>query len=145
MRSRSILLVEDDENDVFFIKDALERVGVDLPLHVASDGQEAIDFLIAARAPLEGTSDVHPVLVLLDLNLPRRTGLEVLKWIRQESAWPWLVVVILTSSTSELDMRQAYSLGANSYVVKPADATKLRELVKYLQGYWLGWNQSPRS
>jgi len=137
----SILLVDDDENDVFFIKDALRRTGVDLPLDVATDGQAAIDHLAGAR--VNGQGSFQPGLVLLDLNLPRRSGLEVLKWIRQDPFWQTLIVVVLTSSTSASDRHQAYSLGANSYVIKPTDATRLRELIKLLAEYWLGWNQSP--
>src|SRR5687768_6854638 len=128
MRNRSILLVEDDENDVFFISDALRRSGVDLQLDVARDGQEAIDHLSAAYSGLIGGERVSPAFVLLDLNLPRVTGLEVLKWIREESPWKTVLVIVLTSSPSEADMHQAYSLGANSYIIKPADATRLREI-----------------
>ena len=81
--------------------------------------------------------------MLLDLNLPRRSGLEVLEWIRHEPGWKTLVVLVLTSSTAETDMNRAYSLGANAYVVKPSDATKLREFGQLLKQFWLGWNQMP--
>jgi len=143
MQPSWILLVEDDSNDVFFIQDALRRAGVEVRLQVASDGQEAIDQIMEAYHPLKDRSTSPPAVVLLDLNLPRRTGLDVLKWIRQESPWKTVVVIVLTSSTSEADMHQAYVLGANSYIVKPTDATKLREICQLLRGYWLGWNQNP--
>jgi CheY-like chemotaxis protein len=139
----SILLVEDDVDDVFFMSEALRRSGIDLPLHIASDGQEAIDFLLKAGEPSPVSDLAPPRLVLLDLNLPRKSGLEVLRWIRQESPNKSTLVVILTSSTSESDMEQAYRLGANSYVIKPPDATRLREFGRFLKEYWFGWNQFP--
>jgi CheY-like chemotaxis protein len=69
--------------------------------------------------------------------------MEVLKWIRQESPWKTLLVIVLTSSTSESDMHDAYAHGANSYIIKPADATRLREVAQLLKSYWFGWNQLP--
>lgn len=143
MAYHSILLVEDNEDDVFFFKDALHRTGIDLPVEIASDGQQAIDHLIAASAAAGTADSVVPGVVLLDLNLPRQTGLDVLKWIRQQPRWKTLIVIVLTSSTSDIDMHQAYTLGANSYIVKPTNATKLRELIQLLKSYWFGWNQSP--
>jgi DNA-binding response OmpR family regulator len=81
--------------------------------------------------------------VLLDLNLPRKSGLEVLKWIRSNSALNNIIVIVLTSSTSEDDMREAYARGANAYVIKPADPTRLRELAQLVKDFWLTWNQFP--
>ena len=143
MKNCSILLVEDDADDVFFISDALRRSGIDLPLDVANDGQAAIDFLIEARERARLPEPVKLCLVLLDLNLPRKHGLEVLQWIRQESLWKTLVVLVLTSSTSETDMNQAYLLGTNAYLIKPTDATKLRELGQLVKQFWLEWNHVP--
>jgi CheY-like chemotaxis protein len=138
----SILLVEDDADDVFFITDALRRSGVDLPVDVAHNGQEAIDYLSGATPPKENGPGPQPRLVFLDLNLPYKTGLQVLKWIRQESPWKIIPVIVLTSSASETDIEQAYLLGANSYIIKPSDATKLREIAQLVKQYWLDWNQS---
>jgi CheY-like chemotaxis protein len=138
----SILLVEDDADDVFFITDALRRSGIDLPVDVANNGQEAIDYLSGAAAPKQNGPTPQPRLVFLDLNLPHKTGLQVLKWIRQESLWKILPVIVLTSSASETDIEQAYLLGANSYLIKPSDATKLREIAQLVKQYWLDWNQS---
>jgi len=143
MRNGFILLVEDDADDVYFVSEALRRSGIHLPLEVAHDGQKAVDLLLKAGHSVVPAEATHPCLVLLDLNLPRKTGLEVLKWIRQESPWKTLIVIVLTSSTSDSDMEQAYLLGANSYILKPSDATKLRELGQLLKQYWLGWNQDP--
>ena len=140
-RIYSILHVEDDANDVYFVARALRDSGVELPVTVAPDGQAAIDLLIQLGAS-RGKGEC-PCLVLLDLNLPRRSGLEVLEWIRHQAGWKTMVVLVLTSSNAEADMIRAYSLGANAYVVKPSDATKLREFGRLLKEFWLGWNQIP--
>jgi CheY-like chemotaxis protein len=142
-RNSSILLVEDDANDQYFISRAFKDVGVPAHLDTVDNGQSAIDFLSNARKTTTRVENITPWLVLLDLNLPLRSGLEVLKWIRQESLWKTLVVIVLTSSPSEDDMYQAYSAGANAYVLKPADPSQLREFGELLKNFWLKWNQSP--
>jgi CheY-like chemotaxis protein len=139
----SILLVEDNDDDVYFVSRALRNSGLNLPLEVAHDGQEAVDVLTKAGSLSRDSESLRPCLVLLDLNLPLKSGLEVLKWIRQHSEFKTIIVVVLTSSTAEADMDHAYSLGANSYVIKPSDATKLAEFVHCLKAYWFGWNQLP--
>jgi len=139
----SILLVEDDADDVFFISRALRGSGLEIALDVVNDGQAAVDFFLKASERGINGDTPTPCLVLLDLNLPVKSGLEVLKWIRQQSPWKTLIVIVLTSSTSEADMTQAYTLGANSYVIKPSDATKLSEFGQFVKGYWFGWNQLP--
>lgn len=141
--NHSILLVEDDADDVYFISRALRGSGVEMPLEVANNGQAAIEVLSRAGDPGQLTAVPTPCLVLLDLNLPHKSGLEVLKWIRRESYFKNIIVIVLTSSTSDDDMHQAYALGANSYLIKPSDATKLAELGHFLKGYWFGWNQFP--
>jgi CheY-like chemotaxis protein len=146
-QTRSILLVEDDANDQYFISRAFRQTDVPAHLDTVSDGQSAIDFL--NRRPTtkngngEGLENANPGIVLLDLNLPHKSGLEVLRWIRQESAWKTMIVIILTSSTSEQDMHQAYSSGANAYVIKPSDPSQLREFAQLLKDFWLNWNQNP--
>ena len=139
----AILLVEDDADDVYFISRALRSSGLEPNLSVVHNGQDAVEFLMkAGQAPPESDSP-HPCLLLLDLNLPRKHGLEVLKWLRAEEKWKTIIVIVLTSSTSENDMNEAYRLGANSYVIKPADATRLSDLAEFIKGYWFGWNQLP--
>jgi len=139
----SILLVEDDADDVFFISRALRGSGLDLTLEVVNDGRAAVDFLTKVAEGNRHVEALSPCLVLLDLNIPFKSGLEVLKWIRAHSALKTIIVIVLTSSTSETDMTQAYTLGANSYVIKPSDATRLAEFGQFLKGYWFGWNQLP--
>lgn len=142
-RNCSILLVEDDADDVYFVTRALRESGIDVPLDVVNDGRSAVEFLLKARDRSLDQKAPSPCLMLLDLNLPHKSGLDVLKWIRQESPWKTLIVLVLTSSTSETDMHDAYSLGANAYIIKPSDATKLGELGQLLKQFWLGWNQMP--
>lgn len=144
-RTGSILVVEDDADDRYFISRAFQETAVTAPVEAVDDGQRAIDFLARAPRAKAGTEDDGPCLVLLDLNLPRKSGLEVLKWIRRESPCRTVVVIVLTSSTSEDDMLQAYVNGANAYVVKPADPTQLRELAQLVKDFWLKWNQFPPS
>lgn len=139
----SILLVEDDADDQFFISRAFKQAGVEARLDAVSDGQSAIDFLGGASAEKKAAGDSRPALVLLDLNLPRKSGLEVLRWIRATAEWKMVVVIVLTSSTSEDDMRQAYASAANAYVIKPADPTKLRDFARLVKDFWLTWNQLP--
>lgn len=138
----SILLVEDDANDQYFISRAFRQMGVPARLDTVSDGQSAIDFLNNAQVGQSAAGKGVPEIVLLDLNLPHKSGLEVLKWIREESPWKALVVIVLTSSTSEQDMHQAYSSGANAYVIKPSDPSQLRELAQLVKDFWLTWNQN---
>jgi CheY-like chemotaxis protein len=142
----SILHVEDDADDQYFVSRAFQQKASDAHLDAVSDGQSAIDFLgrLTEEEPSPNNKP-RPQLVLLDLNLPRKSGLEVLKWIRGNLALSGLVVIVLTSSTSEDDMRQAYALGANAYVIKPADPTQLGELAQLVRDFWLTWNHVPPS
>jgi CheY-like chemotaxis protein len=138
-----ILLVEDDANDVFFFERALHKAEVPSPMTVVSDGQEAIDLLAGKEGFADREKFPLPCLIVLDLNLPRKNGLQVLDWIRQNPEFEPVIVIVFTSSTSEQDMRDAYRLGANSYLVKPSDPDELVDLVKLISLYWLGANQSP--
>jgi CheY-like chemotaxis protein len=133
MHPAPVLYVEDEDNDVFLMHRAFQKAGVANPLHVARDGSEAMrylsgqgDFADRERFPL-------PCLLLLDLNLPRRSGLEVLKWTRDQPALRAIPIVILTSSSQDRDIASAYSLGANGYLVKPPSPDKLLELVTALR------------
>lgn len=134
-----ILLVEDDDNDVFFFKRALQLAAVENPLHVVKDGQEATDYLEGAGPFADRQQHPPPGVIVLDLNLPRKHGLEVLKWIRHRHQWAAVPVIVLTSSSSELDVTVAYRLGANSYFVKPTDPDLLVELLRVLKEYWFRW------
>jgi DNA-binding response OmpR family regulator len=139
--TKPILLVEDDPNDVFFFKCAMKKESLASPLQVASDGQQAIDYLQGAGKFADREEYPLPYLVVLDLKLPFVMGLDVLKWIRQQ---PQLspIVVILSSSQEDTDITAAYRLGANGYLVKSPDFTKLQDMVRAINDFWLTSNQS---
>ncbi len=129
-----ILLVDDDPDDVTLAMRALARQNLANRVHVVSDGAEAITYL---------RDSARPRLVLLDLKLPKVTGLEVLAQIRNDPRLKTLPVVILTSSREEPDVARAYALGANSYIVKPVDFEQFLRAVSEVGMYWLLINQSP--
>src|ERR1044071_1784775 len=121
---KTILQVEDDPNDVFLLQHAMKKVGVANPIRVASDGQQAIDYLQGAGKFADREQFPFPCLVLLDLKLPYVMGLDVLRWIRERS-WKALPVVMLTASGEDVDIATAYRLGANAFLTKPSQAAKL--------------------
>jgi CheY-like chemotaxis protein len=142
MTTKTILLVEDEENDVFFFQRAMQKSGSATTVQVARDGQEAIDYLKGGGPFADRTAFPLPGLILLDLKLPFVMGLDVLKWIRQQ---PELhpIVVILSSSREEADIAAAYRLGANAYLIKPAEVSKLQDLVRAINDFWLTQNTPP--
>lgn len=130
----SVLLVEDNEDDVELTLRAFKKHNLANEIHVARDGKEALDFLFGGR-PI-------PQVVLLDLKLPKIDGLEVLRRIRADARTQLLPVVILTSSNEERDMVESYRLGANSYVRKPVDFQQFTEAAHQLGLYWMVLNLS---
>ena len=138
---RAILLVEDNEDDVFLMKRALEGAAVSNPLTVVEDGQAAIDYLSGTDQFHDRTKYPLPAIVFLDLKLPFKSGHEVLAWIRQQPELHSVIVVVLTSSGEPSDLSKSYQLGANSYVVKPPTAPQLLEMAKAFKWYWLEYNQ----
>lgn len=140
---KTILQVEDDENDVFFLKHAMKKAGVTNPIYVVSDGQQAIDYLRGVGKFADRKQFPKPSLVLLDLKLPHVMGLDVLKWIRQQNGAA-LVVIMLTASGEEADVATAYRLGANGFLVKPSEADKFDEMVKAIRDFWLMHNTLPQ-
>jgi CheY-like chemotaxis protein len=137
MEPVSILLVEDDPADAELIQLALEGAGLATGLRVARDGAEALDFLFC-RAPFaERPPDRPPRLVLLDLKLPKVSGLEVLRQLKRDPGTHAIPVVMLTSSSVERDVVEGYRLGANSYVQKPVEFERLRKVVVEVGRYWL--------
>jgi CheY-like chemotaxis protein len=137
--NKTILLVEDEEDDIFFMKRAVKKHGLN-PLQVAQDGQAAIEYLEGIGEYANRERFPLPCLVLLDLKLPRVMGLEVLKWIRQQAALHGIVVIVLSSSKLGPDIEMAYRLGANSYLVKPSP-DKLSGMISAIKQYWLDLNE----
>jgi two-component system response regulator len=139
----TILLVEDDPDNEALTLRALRRGGVQHTLVVARDGVEALDYLFGTGRYAGRDLEVMPLVVLLDLKLPRLDGLEVLRRIRAEERTRFLPVVILTSSDEERDRLEGYRHGANSYVRKPVDYDQFAEAVRQLGLYWLLLNEPP--
>jgi len=138
-----ILQVEDDSNDVFFLEHAFRKAGLIQALRVARDGQEAMEYLRGAGGFGDRTEHPLPCLVLLDLKLPRKDGFEVLGWIRKQPELNLLTVIVLTSSSRQEEIDRCYSLGANSFVVKPSELGERLEFAKLIQAYWLRFHRWP--
>ncbi len=141
MNCHCILQVEDDEADIFLLKRVFERAGIESPLHAVTDGQMAIDYLLGNGEYADREKHPLPCLVLLDLKLPRLSGLELLDWIRHQPGLANLVVVVFSSSAQTEDVQRAYSLGANSYIQKPTSIEHTLEIAQLLKGWWLGHNR----
>jgi len=141
---KTILHVEDDPNDVFLLQYAMKKVGLLNPVHVASDGQQAIDYLQGAGRFADREKFPWPCLVLLDLKLPYVMGLDVLRWIRQQPGTPALIVILLTASGENADIAAAYRLGANAFLSKPCEAGKLQDIVRAIRDFWLTHNTLPQ-
>ena len=129
-----ILLVEDDPGDVDLTQEVLEEAKVMLNLNVVEDGVKAMEYL---RKEGEYAGAVRPDLVLLDLNMPRKNGREVLAEMKSDEHLKRIPVVILTTSDSERDIMETYGLGANCYVTKPVGLDQFADIVKYIEGFWL--------
>ena len=140
---KTILQVEDDPNDVFLFQHAMTKAGMMNPVQVASDGQQAIDYLQGAGKFADREKYPVPCLVLLDLKLPYVMGLDVLKWIRKHRGTD-LTVLMLTASGEEADVKSAYQLGANGFLTKPSEANRLNDIVKAIKDFWLTHNILPR-
>lgn len=138
-----ILLVEDNQDDMYLALHALRRGKLANRIVVVRDGEEALDFLFCRGAFSERSFDHPPRLVLLDLKLPKVNGMEVLKQVKSDPRTKIIPVVIMTSSKEERDLVASYHLGANSYIQKPVDFDQFRETVKSVGLYWLVINQPP--
>ncbi len=143
MTNTTILLAEDNPNDEELTLRALRKYNVSNEVVVVRDGQEALDYLFGSGEHAERNMSVMPQVVLLDINLPKVNGLEVLKRIRGDKRTRTLPVVMLTSSAEERDRFAAYDNFANSYIQKPVDFDRFTEAVRNLGLYWLVLNQPP--
>ncbi len=144
MSQGCILLVEDNRDDVDLTVMAFKEAGICNPVEVARDGQQALDYLFGTGAHAGRDLGEMPVVVLLDLKLPRVDGHEVLRRIRAEARTAMLPVVVLTSSKEEQDIVSSYSKGANAYVRKPVDFIEFSAAVRSLGVFWLMCNEPPQ-
>jgi CheY-like chemotaxis protein len=141
MTQRCILQVEDEETDVLLLQHAFRKAEIANRVHVATDAGGAVAYLSGTGQFADRKEYPVPCLVLLDLKLPDRNGLEVLQWLRSQPVLKAMVVIALTSSDHLVDIQRAYELGVNSYVIKPRDNQRRVELALHLKDWWLGCNQ----
>jgi CheY-like chemotaxis protein len=139
--SNTILLVEDDDDDVFLFKRALKTARITNEVNVATDGQAAIDYLSSAVQGNNPDKYPLPFIMFLDLKMPHVDGFEVLSWMRSQPSLDSLVVVVLTGSNQPRDHQRAYALGARSYLVKPAKPEEIREFIESMGSRW-GQNEN---
>ncbi|MBN1440708.1 MAG: response regulator [Anaerolineales bacterium] len=136
-----IVLIEDDPNDATLFRRALRKSGCDADVTVLEDGDAAFRWFRQLLDPPSAEKAVWPRMVLLDIKMPRTSGLEVLEWLRRQPALGRLPVIAFTSSREREDILRAYQSGANSYLVKPVSFDQLKELVRSLHHYWMDWNE----
>jgi CheY-like chemotaxis protein len=141
--NRAILLIEDNPSDIELTKRALKRGHIASEIIVAEDGEEALDYLFGTGRHAGHDPPELPAIVLLDLKLPKISGLEVLRRIRAHVRTRRLPVIILTTSREDEDLGACYDHGANSYVVKPVDFSRFQRAIEQLGSYWLVINEAP--
>ena len=141
----TILLIEDDSNDVLLMQRAFRKANLTHPVQVARDGQEAIEYLNHQGNFADESRYPLPALMLLDLKMPRKDGFETLGWLRQQPGLKRIAVIVMSSSRELADINRAYDLGANSYLVKPGDFQTLIDLVNLIASYWLETNEKPET
>jgi len=136
---KTILVADDDSNDIYLLKRAFLKAGIDVRMEFVQDGEQAIRYLKAG----DHQENPIPEMLLLDIKMPRVNGFEVLEWIRHQPGLRRLLIVVLTSSDEPGDINRAYDLGANSYLVKPCSIENLTGIAQHLYEYWMTLNRSP--
>jgi CheY-like chemotaxis protein len=139
----TILHVEDDPNDVLLIARAFRKAETTAQVRVVNDGEQAVHYLGGVESFANREQNPLPSLVLLDLKLPRKSGIEVLEWMRTQPVLKRIPVVMLTSSRQPVDINRAYDLGVNAYLVKPVNFDALVEMLKTVDMFWLRVNERP--
>jgi CheY-like chemotaxis protein len=132
----TVLLVEDDINDIFLVKRAFKMARLETPLQVVTDGQQAVHYLSGEGKYADREVHPWPQLIVMDIKMPRMTGFEVLHWIKEDGPLRRIPVVIVSSSDRPEDINQAYELGANAYMVKPMDFRAVEHLFESITHYW---------
>ncbi|HZF01090.1 MAG TPA: response regulator [Methylomirabilota bacterium] len=132
----NILLVDDEENDATLVKMAFKQNNIISPIQWVKDGVEAVAYLNAEGIYADRIKYPFPQVLLLDLKMPRMTGLELLQWLRVNSHFKIIPTIIMTSSRQETDIEKAYDLGVNTYMIKPSSFDELKNMVKAIHEYW---------
>ncbi len=138
MKSKCVLVAEDDENDVLFLQRAFRQAEITTPLQVTRDGQDAIDYLAGSGRYTDRDQYPLPCLVMLDLKMPRKNGMETLAWIRGQETLEAMPVIIFSSSLHPEEIDKAYRLGASAFLTKPSGVKERLELAKRIKRSWLG-------
>ncbi len=136
-------MVEDDSKDVELTLMALEKYKLSNKIVVTRDGVEAVDYLFK-RGKFENTSSEHPIVILLDLKMPRMNGIEVIRILKSDERMRIIPIVVLTSSREDLDLKECYRLGVNAYVVKPVRFSEFVEAVENIGVFWALLNEIPK-
>jgi len=135
-----VLLVEDNPGDIRLTQEALKESKMDIHLDVVSDGEQAVDFLMKRG---KYTDAIRPHIILLDLNLPKKNGIEVLKEVKTHDSLKKIPVIVLTTSDADHDISKAYSLHANCYILKPVDFDDFAKAIRLIEVYWFNSVQLP--
>lgn len=139
-----LLHVEDDPNDLLLLQRAFRKANAQVTIQPVNDGDKAVAYLSGADEFTDREKYPLPGIVLLDLKMPRKSGLEVLQWIRSQQKLRRLIVIVFTSSKHDEDVNKAYDIGANSYLVKPVGFDMLVDVAKMIQQYWINANEPPQ-
>ena len=145
MNERIILLVEDNPDDIKLTQRAFNKskIAKKINLEIVQNGDDALDFLFGEGAYIYRNTRIMPAVILLDLNLPRINGFQILERIRADKRTKLIPVIVLTSSNEEQDIKKAYALGANSYIRKPVDFKKFTDVAQHMGLYWVVLNEPP--
>jgi CheY-like chemotaxis protein len=141
----TILVAEDDAEDAFLVERAFQKADMDVRIHYVRDGQEAMDYLSGAPPYSDRSTHPQPNVLLLDLKLPKVSGFEVLKWLRERQNYARPLVIIFSSSSDQKDVDRAYDLGASFYLPKPPDFEGFMGLLQRLRPYWFESNIFPET
>ena len=141
--NRGVLLAEDDPNDVLLLQLAFKEVQIHNSLRAVGDGQEAIDYLSGTGPFADRIRHPFPALVILDLKMPRKTGIDVLEWLAREEALRCLPTIMLSSSGHPGDVEKAYRLGVNAFVTKSSGTSERREFARMIKSFWLTLTELP--
>lgn len=135
-----VLLVEDNPGDIRLTQEALKESSMEIMLDVVSDGEQALDFLMRRG---KFTESIRPHVILLDLNLPKKNGIEVLKEVKAHESLKKIPIIVLTTSDADHDISKAYSFNANCYILKPVDFDDFAKVIKLIEVYWFNTVQLP--
>jgi len=142
--SRCVLLAEDDPNDVVLLQYAFKQAQVQTPLVAVEDGQEVVDYLLGLGTYSDRSRYPIPRLLVLDLKMPRKSGIDVLEWLKSHEMLRCLPTIMLSSSAHPDDVEKAYQLGVNAFVVKPPGVSERSSLAKMIKDFWLTMNEPPQ-